>query len=110
LPSHSLISAQYAGFPEDEPIPEEDLDTVHNLQQELSVDIDWEIGDVLIIDVCGFCVICWNDADANQLLEFCNPALSLALDWGSQDYGQFLGPRRTEGKGCFFFGSVRFKT
>lgn len=44
------LPPMYAGLPEDEPIPEEDLDIVHNLQQELSVDIDWEIGDVLIID------------------------------------------------------------
>ncbi|KAJ5095771.1 hypothetical protein NUU61_005127 [Penicillium alfredii] len=44
------LPPMYAGLPEDEPIPEEDLDTLHNLQQELSVNIDWEIGDVLIID------------------------------------------------------------
>lgn len=46
-----LIIFQYAGLTEDEPIPERDLDAVHNLQQEFAVDIDWEIGDVLIIDV-----------------------------------------------------------
>lgn len=49
-----LTIVQYAGLTEDEPIPEGDLDAVHNLQQEFAVDIDWEIGDVLIIDVGDF--------------------------------------------------------
>ncbi|CAG8908636.1 unnamed protein product [Penicillium egyptiacum] len=45
------LPPMYAGLPKDEPIPEEDMDILHNLQQELSVNVDWEIGDVLIIDV-----------------------------------------------------------
>ncbi|KYK61304.1 hypothetical protein DCS_02446 [Drechmeria coniospora] len=44
------LPPMYAGVPEDELIPEKDLDTVHGLQQEFAVEIDWEIGDVLIID------------------------------------------------------------
>lgn len=42
---------QYAGLEADEPVPEEDLDILQSLQNELSVYIEWEIGDVLVLDV-----------------------------------------------------------
>jgi hydrogenase maturation factor len=44
---------QHASLEEDGPILEEDLDILHDLQDELVGDIEWEIGDVLIVDV-GF--------------------------------------------------------
>jgi len=44
------LPPMYAGLEADEAIPEKDLDILHNLQDQLSVNIKWEVGDVLVID------------------------------------------------------------
>jgi len=48
--TETYLPPMHAGTEVDEPIPEEDLDILHNLQNELAVNIKWEVGDVLVLD------------------------------------------------------------
>lgn len=40
----------YAGISEDEPMPESHLEKLYSVQQEFAVNVEWEVGDILVID------------------------------------------------------------